>query len=333
MNEQNKKEFFDLSEQDFISYFKEKIGPNFEKFKESASSLYSKADLIRKTKINFWWIVINLIIFLLIPINPVKIFFGVLVLLGVISSIWEPLQYKKMQNPNLKYVSKEKLIKALGLDYFALKTFYGQNTEYNNEPKMQEYKAYYKIVKEVYPANIDEIIQSSYHNMPFSVFDMFGQIEGAPVRKEGHQVRHNSAVVLISKINKPFKEDVRICGYSWGKVALEDIEFSKHFSVEAKDQVEARYLLTPSFMTRLLEYKKKLKRPFSVREVLFTQKYPEQGNILICIQTGDQDMFAFDRWQTDNMEAAAKAIYKILQEIKEIMQVVEALKLDQDIGM
>ena len=44
-------------------------------------------------------------------------------------------------------------------------------------------------------------------------------------------------------------------------------------------------------------------------------------------------MFAFDRWQTDNMEAAAKAIYKILQEIKEIMQVVEALKLDQDIGM
>lgn len=40
-------------------------------------------------------------------------------------------------------------------------------------------------------------------------------------------------------------------------VRMEDPEFEKHFAVYATDPVEARYILSPSFMERLLAYRKK----------------------------------------------------------------------------
>lgn len=43
-------------------------------------------------------------------------------------------------------------------------------------------------------------------------------------------------------------------------IKLEDIEFSKKFIVSGTDQVEARYILTPALMQRLLDYRKKTKK-------------------------------------------------------------------------
>jgi len=40
-------------------------------------------------------------------------------------------------------------------------------------------------------------------------------------------------------------------------VHLENTEFEKYFAVYSSDQVEARYILSPSFMERLLEFRKK----------------------------------------------------------------------------
>lgn len=42
-----------------------------------------------------------------------------------------------------------------------------------------------------------------------------------------------------------------------GNVILEDPIFEKHFNVDGTDQIEARYLLTPAFMNRLVELKKR----------------------------------------------------------------------------
>jgi hypothetical protein len=42
-------------------------------------------------------------------------------------------------------------------------------------------------------------------------------------------------------------------------VVLEDIEFNKTFSTHSTDQIEARYILTPSMMSRILELNKKSK--------------------------------------------------------------------------
>jgi len=43
-------------------------------------------------------------------------------------------------------------------------------------------------------------------------------------------------------------------------VQLEDVEFEKEFVVYGSDQVEARYILSPSLMLRILEFKKKAGR-------------------------------------------------------------------------
>lgn len=47
------------------------------------------------------------------------------------------------------------------------------------------------------------------------------------------------------------------------RIKLEDIEFSKEFTVLSTDQVESRYILTPSLMQRLLDYKRKTKKKIS----------------------------------------------------------------------
>jgi hypothetical protein len=46
-------------------------------------------------------------------------------------------------------------------------------------------------------------------------------------------------------------------------VKLEDIEFSKTFTVTSNDQVEARYILTPALMQRILDYTRKIKKTAS----------------------------------------------------------------------
>jgi hypothetical protein len=43
-------------------------------------------------------------------------------------------------------------------------------------------------------------------------------------------------------------------------VKTEDLEFEKYFAVYSTDQVEARYVLSPSFMQHLLEFRKEIKK-------------------------------------------------------------------------
>ncbi|QQS50296.1 MAG: DUF3137 domain-containing protein [Bacteroidota bacterium] len=51
--------------------------------------------------------------------------------------------------------------------------------------------------------------------------------------------------------------------HNFKRIKLEDIEFSKEFLVLSSDQVEARYILTPSLMKRLLDYKRKTRKKLS----------------------------------------------------------------------
>ena len=87
---------------------------------------------------------------------------------------------------------------------------------------------------------------------------------------------------------------------SWGKktfgsrgaklerIGLVDPSFEKHFEVYGTDQVMARYLLTPSFMERLLELEALLKGK-NVRCVFDESlvQAPGEGELLIAAQTGN----------------------------------------------
>ncbi len=68
-------------------------------------------------------------------------------------------------------------------------------------------------------------------------------------KKLGANIGH-----FIQKINRPFGELIR----------LENVEFEKEYAVFGNDQIEARYILTPDMMEKLVQFKKTIGLPVYV---------------------------------------------------------------------
>ena len=112
------------------------------------------------------------------------------------------------------------------------------------------------------------------------------------------------------------------------RVFLEDPIFNKHFKILTSDQVDARYLLTSAFMNRLLDFQKKYN---CIIDVLFSNNpAPDLGNVFISI-TSNKNFFDLPSKWFDDM--SPEPLYKIIEEVKEIAEIFDTLKLDQDIGM
>ena len=149
-----------------------------------------------------------------------------------------------------------------------------------------------------------------------------------------------SCLIVSYFIDKNFKgetivksvyENSRPSFSSKQKVNLEDPIFNENFNIFADDQVEARYLLTTAFMERLLTFQRKHKCAVSV---LFDNNISRDSNIFLSLTFG-KDFFELpkgEKWIKD-----PSYFYNICQEIKEIAQILDALKeelkLEQDIGM
>lgn len=81
-----------------------------------------------------------------------------------------------------------------------------------------------------------------------------------------------SGLVCSYDFNKNFNHNTlvtthrasRYCLRESEKVILEDVLFNKEFSVSSSNQIEARYILTPSMMNRLLKLKASLKVDFYI---------------------------------------------------------------------
>ncbi len=106
------------------------------------------------------------------------------------------------------------------------------------------------------------------------------------------------------------------------RVILEDPEFEKLFDVYSNDQVEARYILTTSFMQRLKDlsnrkFAKNLSMSF------------EKGYINIAIPSA-KDWFEVPLFKN----ALDLKIYReILRDIENLLSIVDILKLDKNIGL
>ncbi len=106
-------------------------------------------------------------------------------------------------------------------------------------------------------------------------------------------------------------------------VKLEDPRFEREFEVYSSDQVEARYLLTPTFMERLME----LTEAFGGKPI---QACFFKNKLLLTIKTNK------DRFETGSIfrpATFAKEIDTVLKEMPAIFKIVEVLKLDQKIGL
>ncbi len=106
------------------------------------------------------------------------------------------------------------------------------------------------------------------------------------------------------------------------KVNLEDIDFSKDYSVFSTDQVEARYLLTASFIERF----KNIENAFNP---IFQRAEFKDNKLYILIGT-KRDLF---KMGSLNEETSYTHFYKLFQEFYSVIDIIEQLKLDQNIGI
>ncbi|PHZ86471.1 DUF3137 domain-containing protein [Paremcibacter congregatus] len=110
----------------------------------------------------------------------------------------------------------------------------------------------------------------------------------------------------------------------WGKqgerVALEDPTFESLFEVYATDQVEARYLLTPTFMERLCRLSGQVGR--GNLQLAF-----HRGHLLLAIK---KDKNSFEAGSVFANLADTKHIQQTIQELALIYDIVQKLKLDMD---
>lgn len=119
--------------------------------------------------------------------------------------------------------------------------------------------------------------------------------------------------------------------YEMNEVELEDPEFKKHFTkIKSTDQVEARYLLTPTVMEKLKELDMTLGRllmlsdlrlSFLDKKILLVMKVRNVNNLLrLCVL--NKPLYKQD-----------KEICKFKDTLLEILEIVDELKLDEKLGL
>ena len=104
---------------------------------------------------------------------------------------------------------------------------------------------------------------------------------------------------------------------------LEDVVFEKKFDVFTDDEVEARYLITPSFMERL----NNMKTAFSAYRVscAFYDKY-----LLVGLHTS-KDLFSICSLKEPVNDG--KQFFTMFEEILSIIKLIDHFKLNQKIGL
>lgn len=131
---------------------------------------------------------------------------------------------------------------------------------------------------------------------------------------KGHTVVVKNRGGLINFLSNSFKTLTR--------VKLEDPRFEQQFDVFSTDQIEARYLLTVSFMERL-----------QTLAELFSGKIQcafYENKLLIMLESHE------NRFELGSIFNGATFEYEFSQinrEMKQLFAMIEVLKLDQDIGL
>lgn len=130
---------------------------------------------------------------------------------------------------------------------------------------------------------------------------------------KGHTFFHENSITA-KKI--PFDKNV------YQDVKLESSSFEHKYSVYSDDQIEARYILTPSMIERI----ENLKSIFKAKYVRGSFK---DNKLILAVHTG-KDMFAMGNDFKDSNSQTFEILY---DEIISILKIVDELKLNEHIGL
>ncbi len=311
-----------LTEEEFTNYYNQNIFPYLDEYESC------RKDLIKKFLITASIIVAVFIILVLFGvINQEIIIRAAIFTGGVIFIIFS--FFRQIFRNKLKRTFYIQLFSLLDLKY----SFESSDEKYNVSDKILNLCKKSEIYSRYDNIDVDDIITGKYNDLDFSVYDTHIYYETGS-GKNRHTVHPLRGFILTTEIKKKFVGETLIktdrflqTGKIGQKVTvrLEDIVFEKEFEVYSDDQIEGRYLLTTAFMNRLVEYKKR--KHYSI-EVFFSNNLDGNENIFFFINN-NKDNFEFPMLKKLEKES----FYKILKEIYDVLEIIDALKLEQNIGL
>lgn len=189
--------------------------------------------------------------------------------------------------------------------------------------------------------NFEDHFQGGFHGADFELYE--AKLERRYRTKNGTRYRTVFRGVLI-RIGFPRKvEGVTVVtrdkglfnafeamSRSWGsgklkRIGLVDPKFEKIFEVYGTDQVLARYMLTPSFMERLLALESAFKGK-NVRAVF--DEDSGAGELLIAAETGDQ----FEVSSLFKPIPGRREVFAVLEEIRLVTEIIDLLVQPSEFG-
>lgn len=180
----------------------------------------------------------------------------------------------------------------------------------------------------------DDCFFGKYEDVNIGVYEQKLKEIRRGYRGRKYKVTVFEGIAVEMSMNKSFNgqtiaiKDAGILNYfkhfeGMERVKLEDVSFEKEFEVYSTNQIEARYLLTTSFMERVLQLKE-----------LYLGKTIEisfyDNHILLSIDT-QEDMFEPCSFFKSNINQ--EKFLKVFDEFCTIFSIVDTLRLNQNTGL
>ena len=173
----------------------------------------------------------------------------------------------------------------------------------------------------------DDYFRGSYKDVGFEIIEAKCSVGSGKNRRTVFD-----GVIVRLDMNKNFKGNTVIRPDSMFHTSpssnlrhttLEDVVFEKKFDVYTDDEVEARYLITPSFMERL----NNMKVAFAAEQVscAFYEK-----NLFVALHTS-QDLFSLCSLLKPVNDG--RQFFQMFEEILSIIKLIDYFKLSQNIGL
>jgi hypothetical protein len=321
--------------EDFQSFFDKKIKPVFNDLEIERLEVLAelKTRKIKAFKIFIGFFCLLFFIHYFYPLNEIMpIVFGIM---GIVFLVLIFYVYYNLKS----YIddTKDKILSKL-IKYFGEDFIYISNPYYNKNKNLSLTKNdLLKInilsskIRSATRLNLEDYFKGTHKNVKMEFFELETfKMQGSG--KNRREVNTFNGLVLILDFPKKFKGNTLIkidkgflgnmTTFAYERVKLEDPVFEEQFEVYSSDQIEARYLLTTSFMQRLLNLQKFYNAPI---ELNFSD------NKLYMVIKTSHNFFEFK--QDINKPISNIDLTHNVREFVLILKIIEELKLNQNIGM
>jgi hypothetical protein len=324
---------------DFDSYYTKEILPllsKFEKFRRASLARYKK---IRNILILSILVYLSLVL-IVVPEFLKKIyivfrytdheidiqdkFLILLVVIGIIIIV-AGLHKLKRTKEEFSYLSKSQLYKKIigfyNLDYSPFSRI--DASVVDNTNLFPNFDQFYS----------EDYIQGEYKGVELKLSEI--ELRKIVIRKAGNKTIYTEEKIfgglfIITDFHKRFSSTTYILPNKWIKIGiglpsiykrvdLEDPIFEKKFDVYSDNQIEARYILTPSFMERVID----LSQIGKIHCCFMDKK------MTIALELKKDFLPELSLYEVIDKER----VKKVVAELQVIFDVINTLKLDMKIGL